>query len=63
MIRSKSQYKSIQLIPKTAAEQPIKKNDTKLTYEGIRKRVEHTGEKEIPRNPVSKQLKNKFDIV
>jgi len=63
MIRSKSQHKSIQLIPKTAAEQPIKKNDTKLTYEEIRKIVEHTGEKEIPRNPVSKQIKNKFDIV
>ena len=63
MIRSKSQYKSIQFIPKTSAEQPIKKNDTKLTYEEIRKIVEHTGEKEISRNPVSKQIKNKFDIV
>jgi hypothetical protein len=63
MIRIKSQYNSIQLIPKTVAEQPIKKNDTKLTYEEIRKIVEHTGEKEVQVNPAPKQIKNKFAIV
>ena len=66
MIRSKSQYKSIQFIPKTNNDQPkdhLKKSSEKLSYDEIRKIVEHTSEKEIPGNHKEKHIKNKFDIV
>ena len=63
MIKHKNTYKANQFISKTNHDQPIKKNDTKLSYDEIRKIVEHTSEKEIPGNHKEKPIKNKFDIV
>ena len=66
MMKSKSQYNSIQFIPKTNNDQPkdhLKKNSDKLSYDEIRKIVEHGNEKEILQKHQGKQVKNKFDIV
>ena len=63
MFKQKNTYKPNQFIPKTNNEQTIKKNDTRLSYDEIRKIVEHTSEKEIPGNHKEKPIKNKFDIV
>ena len=62
----KNTYKPIQFIPKNNEQSNniIKKNDTKLTYEEIRKIVENKNEKEIPNNTQEKHVKNnKFNIV
>ena len=62
----KNTYKPIQFIPKNTEQTSniIKKNDTKLTYEEIRKIVENKNEKEIPNNREEKHIKNnKFNIV
>ena len=45
MIKNKNTYNANQFISKTNHDQSIKKNDTKLTYDEIRKIVEHTDEK------------------
>jgi hypothetical protein len=73
MMNNKKPYNSSQFIPKTIAQQQNshitpgsqngKKNDTKLTYDEIRKLVEHRNEKEISSNLQEKQIKNKFTIV
>ena len=63
MIKHKNTYNSNQFISKTNNEQTIKKNDTKLSYEEIRKIVEHTDEKEIQGKASNPQIKNKFSIV
>ena len=63
MIKHKNTYNPDQFISKTNHEQPIKKNDAKLSYDEIRKIVEHTSETEIPRKVQEKQIKNKFSIV
>lgn len=63
MIKHKNTYNSNQFISKTNNEQTIKKNDTKLSYDEIRKIVEHTDEKEIPVKASNPQIKNKFSIV
>jgi hypothetical protein len=47
MFKQKNTFKPNQFIPKTNNEQTIKKNDTKLSYDEIRKIVEHTDEKKI----------------
>ena len=60
MIKSKNQYKPNQFIPKTINDQPMKKNDAKLSYDEIRKIVEH--EKEFVQKHQGKQIKNKFEI-
>ena len=60
MIKSKNQYKANQFIPKTINDQPMKKNDAKLSYDEIRKIVDH--EEEIVQKHAGKQIKNKFDI-
>ena len=62
----KNNYKPIQYIPQNNEQSNniIKKNDTKLTYEEIRKIVENKNEKEIPNNTQEKHVKNnKFNIV
>ena len=62
----KNTYKPIQFILKNNEQSNniIKKNDTKLTYEEIRKIVENKNEKEIPNNTQEKHVKNnKFNIV
>ena len=61
----KQRYKHIQFIPKNNEQSNvIKKNDTKLTYEEIRKIVENKNEKEIQTNREEKHIKNnKFNIV
>ena len=62
----KNTYKPIQFIPKNTEQSNniLKKNDTKLTYEEIRKIVENKNEKEIPNNTQEKHVKNnKFNIV
>ena len=61
----KNSYKHIQFIPKNNEQSNniIKKNDTKLTYEEIRKIIENKNEKEIPNNTQEKHVKNKFNIV
>ena len=62
----KNSYKPIQFIPKNTEQTSniIKKNDTKLTYEEIRKIVENKNEKETPNNREEKHIKNnKFNIV
>ena len=61
----KNIYKPIQFIPKNNEQSNvIKKNDTKLTYEEIRKIVENKNEKEIPNIREEKHIKNnKFNIV
>ena len=63
MLKNKSTDNPNQFISKTNHEQPTKKNDSKLSYDEIRKIVEHTSEKEIPRKVQEKQIKNKFSIV
>ena len=66
MIKSKNRYNSIQFIPKTNNDKPtdhLKKSDTKLSYDEIRKIVEHEKETEIPQKHQGKQIKNKFNIV
>lgn len=64
MFQHKSKYKPNQFIPKSNNEQPNqKKNDVKLSYDEIRKLVEHESEKEISRKNQGKQIKHKFDIV
>ena len=63
MIKHKNTYNPDQFISKTNHEQPIKKNDATLSYDEIRKIVEHTSETEIPRKVQEKQIKNKFSIV
>ena len=63
MIKNKNTYNANQFISKTNNEQTIKKNDAKLSYDEIRKIVEHTDEKEIPGKSQEKQIKNKFSIV
>ena len=62
MIKHKNSYNANQFMSKTNHDQPIKKNDTKLTYDEIRKIVEHTDEKEIPVKASNSQIKNKFSI-
>ena len=62
----KNTYKPIQFIPKNNEQSNniTKKNDTKLTYEEIRKIIENKNEKEIPTNLEEKRIKNnKFNIV
>ena len=62
----KNTYKPIQFIPKNIDQSSniIKKNDTKLTYEEIRKIIENKNETEIPNNHQAKPIKNnKFNIV
>jgi hypothetical protein len=61
----KNTYRPKQFIPKNNEQSNvIKKNDTKLTYEEIRKIVENKNEKEIPTNRKEKRLKNnEFNIV
>jgi hypothetical protein len=61
----KNTYKPIQFIPKNNEQSNvIKKNDTKLTYQEIRKIVENKNEKEIPNIREEKHIKNnKFNIV
>ena len=55
---------TIQFIPKNNEQSNnIIKNDTKLTYEEIRKIIENKNEKEIPNNTQEKHAKNKFNIV
>ena len=52
-MKSKNTYKPTQFIPKSNNESTnnkIKKNDTKLTYEEIRKIVENSNEKEMSNN-------------
>ena len=52
-MKSKNTYKPTQFIPKSHNESTnnnIKKNDTKLTYEEIRKIVENSNEKEMSNN-------------
>ena len=59
-------YKPIQFIPKTNEQSNniMKKNDTKLTYEEIRKIIENKNETEKPTNHQEKPIKNnKFNIV
>ena len=66
MYKSKNIHKLPQFIPKTNTEQSndhLKKNDSKLTYDEIRKIVEHSSEKEIQNNHKENQIKNKFNIV
>ena len=63
MIKHKNSYNANQFMSKTNHDQPIKKNDTKLTYDEIRKIVEHTDEKEIQGKASNPQIKNKFSIV
>ena len=63
MLKNKNTYNPNQFISKTNHEQPTKKNDAKLSYDEIRKIVEHTSEKEIPGKSQEKQIKNKFSIV
>ena len=63
MIKHKNTYNSNQFISKTNNEQTIKNNDAKLTYDEIRKIVEHTDKKEIPVKASNSQIKNKFSIV
>ena len=41
----------------------LKKNDSKLTHDEIRKIVERSSEKEIQNKHKEKQIKNKFNIV
>ena len=61
----KNTFKPIQFIPKNNEQSNvIKKNDTKLTYEEIRKKVENKNEKEIPTNREEKHItNNKLNIV
>ena len=61
----KNSYKPIQFIPKNNEQSNniIKNNDTKLTYEEIRKIIENKNEKEIPNNIQEKHVKHKFNIV
>ena len=62
----KNTYKPIQFIPKNINEQSnnhIKKNDTKLSYEEIRKIIENKNDKEIHDNSKKNNIKKKFDIV
>ena len=63
MLKNKNTHNPNQFISKTNHEQPTKKNDAKLSYDEIRKIVEHPNEKEIPRKSQEKQIKNKFTIV
>lgn len=66
MMKNKSLYKSLQIIPKTNNDQSkdhLKKSDTKLSYDEIRKLIEHESEKEMSVKNQRKQIKNKFDIV
>ena len=66
MMKSKSQYNFTQFIPKTNNDQPkdhLKKSSDKLSYDEIRKIIEHGNEKEILQKHQGKQIKNKFDIV
>ena len=49
MLKNKNTYNPNQFISKTNHEQPTKKNDAKLSYDEIRKIVEHPNEKEIQR--------------
>ena len=60
MMKSKNQFKPNQFISKTINDQPMKKNDAKLSYDEIRKIVEH--EKEIVEKHQGKQIKSKFEI-
>ena len=62
-MKSKNQYKPNQFIPKTINDQPMKKNDAKLSCDEIRKIVEHESEKGTPGNHKEKQIKSKFNIV
>ena len=63
MTKHKNAYNPNQFISKTNNEQPIKKNDAKLSYDEIRKIVEHTSETEIQVESQEKQNKYKFSIV
>ena len=63
MLKNKNTFNPNQFISKTNHEQPTKKNDSKLSYDEIRKIVEHESEKEMPRNHKEKQIKSKFNIV
>lgn len=62
MIKHKNTYNPNQFISKTNHDQPIKKNEAKLSYDEIRKIVEHTSETEIQVKSQEKQNKNKFSI-
>ena len=57
MIKHKNTYNSNQFISKTNNEQTIKKNDTKLSYDEIRKIMEHTDEKEVQGEALNPQIK------
>ena len=67
MFKNKSSYKPIQFIPKNNEQtnNPVKKKDTKLSYEEIRKIIENKNEKEILNNNQETSMKqnNKFNIV
>ena len=57
----------IQFVPKSINEKSnnnnIKNNNTKLSYEEIRKIIENKNHKEVSNNIQDKQVKNKFNIV
>ena len=53
----------MQFIPKSDPKDHLKKSESKLSYDEIRKLVEHESEKKMPVKTEGKQIKNKFDIV
>jgi len=63
MINQKKTYNPNQFISKTNNDQPIKKNDAKLSYDEIMKIVELADAKEISGKGSNSQIKNKFNIV
>jgi len=63
MLKNKNRYNSMQFIPKSDPKDHLKKSESKLSYDEIRKLVEHESEKEMPVKTEGKQIKNKFDIV